>query len=73
MSRGLKEWMPHYVAAYIHGSYRMGVLVGFNKEAEDAGKDVAMQIAAMNPIAGLMQIQYLQKLLPVKKTLHWSR
>ncbi len=40
-----------YVAAYIHGGYRMGVLVGLNKEAEDAGKDVAMQIAAMNPIA----------------------
>jgi elongation factor Ts len=40
-----------FVAAYIHGSYRMGVLVGLNKEAEDAGKDVAMQIAAMNPIA----------------------
>jgi elongation factor Ts len=27
------------------------VLVGLNKEAEEAGKDVAMQIAAMNPIA----------------------
>ncbi len=40
-----------YVAAYIHGSYRMGVLVGFNKVSEEAGKDVAMQIAAMNPIA----------------------
>jgi elongation factor Ts len=40
-----------YVAAYIHGSYRMGVLVGLNKENEEAGKDVAMQIAAMNPIA----------------------
>ena len=40
-----------FVAAYIHGSYRMGVLVGLNKEAGDAGKDVAMQIAAMNPIA----------------------
>ncbi len=40
-----------YVAAYIHGSYRMGVLVGLNKEAEESGKDVAMQIAAMNPIA----------------------
>jgi elongation factor Ts len=40
-----------YVAAYIHGSYRMGVLVGFNKEAEEEGKDIAMQIAAMNPIA----------------------
>jgi len=40
-----------YVAAYIHGSYRMGVLVGLNKVNEEAGKDVAMQIAAMNPIA----------------------
>ena len=40
-----------YVASYIHGAYRMGVLVGFNKEAGEAGKDVAMQIAAMNPLA----------------------
>jgi elongation factor Ts len=40
-----------FVAAYIHGSYRMGVLVGLNKANEQAGKDVAMQIAAMNPIA----------------------
>ncbi len=40
-----------YVAAYIHGAYRMGVLVGLSKEADEAGKDVAMQIAAMNPIA----------------------
>ena len=40
-----------YVASYIHGAYRIGVLVGFNKEAADAGKDVAMQIAAMNPVA----------------------
>lgn len=40
-----------YVAAYIHGANRMGVLVGFNKDAGDAGKDIAMQIAAMNPIA----------------------
>jgi elongation factor Ts len=40
-----------YVASYIHGAYRMGVLVAMNKEAEEAGKDVAMQIAAMNPVA----------------------
>lgn len=40
-----------YVASYIHGANRMGVLVGFNKEAGEAGKDVAMQIAAMNPLA----------------------
>ena len=40
-----------YVASYIHGAYRMGVLVGFSKEVGEAGKDVAMQIAAMNPVA----------------------
>lgn len=40
-----------YVASYIHGANRMSVLVGLNKEAVDAGKDVAMQIAAMNPLA----------------------
>jgi len=40
-----------YVASYIHGSNRMGVLVGLTKSAEEAGKDVAMQIAAMNPLA----------------------
>lgn len=40
-----------YVASYIHGAFRMGVLVGMSTEAADAGKDVAMQIAAMNPIA----------------------
>lgn len=40
-----------YVASYIHGAYRMGVLVGLSQEAPEAGKDVAMQIAAMNPVA----------------------
>lgn len=40
-----------YVSSYIHGANRMGVLVGFTKDAGDAGKDVAMQIAAMNPLA----------------------
>ena len=40
-----------YVSAYIHGSYRLGVLVGLSKAAPEAGKDVAMQIAAMNPVA----------------------
>ena len=40
-----------YVASYIHGAYRIGVLVGMNKEAAEAGKDVAMQIAALNPVA----------------------
>jgi elongation factor Ts len=40
-----------YVASYIHGANRMGVLVGFNKDAGEVGKDIAMQIAAMNPVA----------------------
>src|SRR3954471_4392875 len=42
------------VVAYIHGNYRLGVLVGLSKSvagADEAGKDVAMQIAAMNPVA----------------------
>lgn len=42
------------VASYIHGAYRMGVLVGLNKnspQALEAGREVAMQIAAMNPVA----------------------
>ena len=40
-----------YVASYIHGAYRIGVLVGLNKDAAEAGKDLAMQIAALNPVA----------------------
>ncbi|MEO7446604.1 MAG: translation elongation factor Ts [Ferruginibacter sp.] len=40
-----------YVASYIHGANRMGVLVGLSEDAPEAGKDVAMQIAAMNPLA----------------------
>jgi elongation factor Ts len=40
-----------YVASYIHGAYRLGVLVALSAEAAEAGKDVAMQIAALNPVA----------------------
>ncbi len=40
-----------YVASYIHGANRIGVLVGMSKEAAEIGKDLAMQIAAMNPVA----------------------
>jgi elongation factor Ts len=42
------------VTAYIHAGNRLGVLVGFNKAGDnivEAGKDVAMQIAAMNPVS----------------------
>jgi elongation factor Ts len=43
------------VVPYIHSGYRIGVLVSMNQPATEAtvaaGKDVAMQIAAMNPMA----------------------
>lgn len=43
------------IVSYIHAGNRMGVLVEMNNAATDAnisaGKDVAMQIAAMNPVA----------------------
>ncbi len=40
-----------YVASYIHGANRIGVLVGLSSDAPEAGKDIAMQIAALNPVA----------------------
>lgn len=40
-----------YVASYIHGANRIGVLVGLDKESAEVGKDIAMQIAALNPVA----------------------
>jgi elongation factor Ts len=43
------------IVSYIHGANRIGVLVELSNSPTDAntaaGKDVAMQIAAMNPIA----------------------
>lgn len=42
------------VLPYIHMGYKAGVIVALNKEGadlEDAGRNVAMQIAAMNPIS----------------------
>jgi elongation factor Ts len=43
------------VVAYVHSNGKLGVLVGLvstsGTNAEEAGKDVAMQIAAMNPVA----------------------
>jgi elongation factor Ts len=43
-----------YVIPYIHMGNKAGVTVGFNKNAsgiDTTGKDIAMQIAAMHPIA----------------------
>ena len=41
------------VIAYVHPGNRLACVVGFNKPLTDiqVGKDVAMQVAAMNPIA----------------------
>ncbi len=42
------------VVPYIHAGNRLGVLLALNKNSEkfmDGGKDIAMQIAAMNPVA----------------------
>lgn len=40
-----------FVSSYIHGANRIGVLVGLNKEADEVGKNVAMQVAALSPVA----------------------
>ncbi|MBW8324804.1 MAG: translation elongation factor Ts [Prolixibacteraceae bacterium] len=57
---GEKLDLPYYaklnaetVVAYIHPGNKLSTLVGFNKAGVDAQvtKDVAMQVAAMNPVA----------------------
>lgn len=42
-----------YVVNYIHPGNKLATLVGFNKKVEDpqVAKDVAMQVAAMNPVS----------------------
>ncbi len=40
-----------FVTFYIHAGNKLATLVGMNEEAPDAGKNVAMQAAAMNPMA----------------------
>ncbi len=61
------------VVAYIHGNYRLGVLVGLNDAvdgADDAGKDVAMQIAAMNPVAidkGDVDVKTIEREMEIAK------
>jgi elongation factor Ts len=42
------------VVSYIHLGYKAGVILGLNKSdasVKDAGRDVAMQVAAMKPVA----------------------
>ena len=61
------------VIAYIHGNYRLGVLVALNANvanAEEVGKDVAMQIAAMNPVAldkGDVDVRTIERELEIAK------
>jgi elongation factor Ts len=40
-----------YVSYYIHMNNKLATIVGLNDVAEEAAKDVAMQAAAMNPVA----------------------
>lgn len=40
-----------FVAPYIHAGNKLATLVGMNEEAADAGRNVAMQAAAMNPVS----------------------
>ncbi len=40
-----------FVATYIHAGNKLATLVGMNEEAAEAGKNVAMQAAAMNPVS----------------------
>lgn len=40
-----------YVVEYIHSGNKLATLVGLNEEAEEAGRNVAMQAAAMNPVS----------------------
>ncbi len=51
---GYEKIEANMVAPYIHMGYKAGVIVGLNKASDDiydAGRDVAMQVAAMKPIA----------------------
>lgn len=40
-----------FIASYIHMGNKIGTIVALNEVAEEAGRDVAMQAAAMNPVA----------------------
>ena len=42
------------VVAYIHAGYKVGVLLGLNKQSDaavEAGKNLAMQVTALSPVA----------------------
>ncbi len=51
-----------YVTFYIHSNNKLASIVGLDQEAPEAGKDVAMQIAAMNPL-GLTSDEISQEVI----------
>ncbi|MCL6523530.1 MAG: translation elongation factor Ts [Thermoflavifilum sp.] len=64
------------VVAYTHAGNRVGVLVGLNQPLqpaiEQAGRDVAMQVAAMNPIA-VDRDQVPEEILNREKEIVWEQ
>ncbi|MBX5438282.1 MAG: elongation factor Ts [Thermoflavifilum sp.] len=64
------------VVAYTHAGNRIGVLIGLNQALnpaiEQAGRDVAMQVAAMNPIA-VDRDQVPEEILQREKDIVWEQ
>jgi elongation factor Ts len=48
---GYEKIAAPFVAAYIHMGNKIGTLVALSDIAEEAGRDIAMQAAAMNPVS----------------------
>ncbi len=48
---GYETIQAPFVAEYIHAGNKLATLVGMNEEAAEAGRNVAMQAAAMNPVS----------------------
>jgi len=62
------------VVAYNHPGNKLATIIGFNKEntTEEVGKDVAMQVAAMSPVAvdrGDVDAKLLEKEIEIAKEL----
>ena len=54
MELGYYEYITaSYVTSYIHMGNKLATIVGFNKAVSDeqVAKDIAMQVAAMNPVS----------------------
>jgi elongation factor Ts len=48
---GYESLSSAFVASYIHMGNKIGTLVALSDVAEEAGRDIAMQAAAMNPVS----------------------